>query len=372
MQIDAFFSVLGGYVQGAAFRAFDMTEATHLIGRHRATYLRLFQERRWFAAGAGGFQMHWLVGVALFLTVGITAWLMIEKRPEVHYTTIPISRGPITRAVTATGTVNPELTIIVGTYVSGVIQQLYCDHNTVVKKGQLCAKIDPRPYKTVVDQGKANLAVAKAELEKDQAALAYAKLRFDRAAWLAPTNAGSQDVVDNARSAYEQAQAQIVFDEATITQRQAELDAAQVNLDYTDITSPVDGVVVSRSVTMGQTVAAAYQTPTLFLIATDLTKMEVDFNVSETDVAGIKEGDSAIFSVDAYSKKNLWCCEPSPSISVGRAECRYLRYRCQRGQSGSGANAWDDSRDTHCHRSTARCAPSAQRCAALCARQLSC
>lgn len=184
-------------------------------------------------------------------------------------------------------TVNPELTIIVGTYVSGVIQELYCDYNTAVKKGQVCAKIDPRPYQTVVDQNKANLAVAKAQLEKDKASVTYAKLGLDRANKLVQTKAVSQDTVDNAKSAYDQAKAQVEFDEATIQQRQAALDGAQVDLDYADIVSPVDGIVVSRNVTMGQTVAASFQTPTLFLIATDLTKMEVDTNVSESDIGGV-------------------------------------------------------------------------------------
>ena len=217
--------------------------------------------------------------------------------------TAPVTIGPIARSVTATGTVNPELTIIVGTYVSGVIQELSCDYNTQVKRGQSCAKIDPRPYQTVVDQAKANLAVANAQLEKDKASLIYAKLSYERAATLVQTNAVSKDAYDNAKSVYDQALAQITFDEATIQQRQAVLDAAQVNLDYTNIISPVDGTVVSRNVTMGQTVAASFQTPTLFLIATDLTKMQVDANVSESDIGGIKNGNKATFTVDAYSKR---------------------------------------------------------------------
>jgi HlyD family secretion protein len=122
---------------------------------------------------------------------------------------------------------------------------------------------------------------------------------------LVRTNAVSKDALDVAYSTYEQALAQISFDEATIQQRQAVLDAAQVNLDYTNITSPVDGTVVSRNVTMGQTVAASFQTPTLFLIATDLTKMQVDANVSESDIGGIKRGNRATFTVDAYSKRTF-------------------------------------------------------------------
>jgi HlyD family secretion protein len=174
-----------------------------------------------------------------------------------------------------------------------------------VKKGQVCARIDPRPYQAIVDQNKANLAVAKAQLEKDKANLAYTNTAFERASRLAQSNAVSQDTLDTARSAYAQAQAQIMFDEATIQQRQAALDAAQVNLDYTNIVSPVDGTVVSRAVTMGQTVAASFQTPTLFLIATDLTKMQVDTNVSESDIGGIKDGARALFTVDAFPKRTF-------------------------------------------------------------------
>jgi HlyD family secretion protein len=205
--------------------------------------------------------------------------------------------------VTATGTVNPELTIIVGSYVSGVIQQLYCDYNTQVKAGQVCAKIDPRPYQTIVDQDKANLAVAKAQLEKDKANLTYTKLNYERNRYLAERRAVSQDTADVAKNTYDQAQAQIGLDEATIAQRQAELEAAEVNLGYTNIISPVDGTVVSRNVTMGQTVAASFQTPTLFLIASDLTRMEVDTNVSESDIGGIREGSKASFTVDAFPSR---------------------------------------------------------------------
>ena len=173
------------------------------------------------------------------------------------------------------------------------------------QKGQVCARIDPRPYQSVVDQNKAELAVAKAQLEKDKANEAYTKLALGRYASLIKTNAVSEDVFENARNAHDQAVAQIAFDEATIQLRQASLDAAQVNLDYASILSPVDGTVVSRNVTMGQTVASSFQTPTLFLIATDLAKMEVDANVSESDVGGIKPGNKATFTVDAYAKRTF-------------------------------------------------------------------
>jgi HlyD family secretion protein len=258
------------------------------------------------AARKRGTARYWAIGAAAALMLAVAAisvWWYVGSGSGIRYATAPLTIGPIARSISATGTVNPELTIIVGTYVSGVIQELSCDYNTQVKRGQSCAKIDPRPYQSMVDQGKANLAVAKAQLEKDKASLVYAKLSLGRHETLVQTNAVSRDAYDNARSVYDQALAQITFDEATIQQRRAVLDAAQVNLDYTNIISPVDGTVVSRNVTMGQTVAASFQTPTLFLIATDLTKMQVDANVSESDIGGIRNGNKATFTVDAYSRR---------------------------------------------------------------------
>jgi HlyD family secretion protein len=197
------------------------------------------------------------------------------------------------------------MTVIVGTYVSGVIQSLNCDYNTQVKQGQLCAKIDPRPFQTVVDQQRANLAEARAQLQKDRASLQYLTAVYTRNAKLVETNAVSKDAYDAAKSQFEQGEAQIQLDEAIISQRQAQLATAEVNLGYTDIVSPVDGVVVSRNVTVGQTVAASFQTPTLFLIATDLTKMQVDANVSESDIGQIRGGNPAFFTVDAFPRRTF-------------------------------------------------------------------
>jgi HlyD family secretion protein len=251
---------------------------------------------------------NWLIAAMaslLVVAIAATTWWAVAENNTIHYVSVPIAKGAVTRTVTATGTVNPELTIIVGAAVSGIIKELNCDYNTRVKKGQICARIDPRPYQSIVDENRANLAVAKAQLEKDKASLTYAKLALGRAGILLPTHAVSQDAYDSAKSTYDQAMAQITFDEATVQQRQASLDAAQVNLDYTGIASPVDGTVVSRNVTMGQTVASSFQTPTLFLIATDLAKMQVDANVSESDIGGIKSGNKATFTVDAYAKRTF-------------------------------------------------------------------
>ena len=258
--------------------------------------------------GTPNSRRHWLIaglGSLLIVATAAATWWAFAEGNTLHYITMPIAKGAVIRTVTATGTVNPELTIIVGAAVSGIIQELYCDYNTQVKKGQVCAKIDPRPYQTVVDQNRADLSVAKAQLDKDKANEIYTKLALDRNANLVQTHAVSQDAFDNAKNAHDQALAQITFDQATIEQRQAALDAAQVNLDYASIVSPVDGTVVSRNVTVGQTVASSFQTPTLFLIATDLARMQVDANVSESDVGGIKPGNKATFTVDAYPKRTF-------------------------------------------------------------------
>ncbi len=232
--------------------------------------------------------------------LGGSLWWYFRPAASSVYITAPVSRGAIASHVTASGTVNPVVTVQVGTYVSGVIQDLRCDFNTRVKAGQLCAKIDPRPYQVVVDQDTAALAASRAQLAKDRANLAYAKANSTRQTNLAAQHLVSQDAADLARSAYQQALAQVALDEATIVQRQADLRAAEVNLAYTDITSPVDGTVVTRNVTQGQTVAASFQTPTLFLIATDLTHMEVDASVSESDIGQVRDGDPATFTVEAF------------------------------------------------------------------------
>ncbi|MFJ6327540.1 MULTISPECIES: efflux RND transporter periplasmic adaptor subunit [unclassified Rhizobium] len=249
----------------------------------------------------------WLLTTAAILSTSAVAivWQRIDRPSSPSFETVAVSRGDVMRQVTATGTVNPELTIIVGSYVSGPITDIRCDYNTVVKAGEVCATIDPRPYQTVVNQDSANLSVAEAQLTKDGANLNYAQLNYQRNQRLIGTQAVSQDSVEIAKNLADQAAAQVALDQATIDQREAELSAAQINLDYTSIRSPVDGVVVSRNVTQGQTVAASFQTPTLFLIASDLTRMQVDTNVSESDIGAISTGQSAAFSVDAFPDRTF-------------------------------------------------------------------
>jgi HlyD family secretion protein len=246
-------------------------------------------------------------GAALLALAAVTGggfWWRARHAQTATYETAALDRGPVARAVTASGTVNPVLTIIVGSYVSGVIQDIACDYNTPVRRGQVCATIDPRPYQMAVDQAEAALGTARAQLVKDQAVLIYAEANYQRNAKLEREGWIAHDAAESLRSVSEAARAQVAVDAASVAQHQAALRAAEVNLGYTRITSPVDGVVVSRNVTQGQTVAASFQTPTLFLIAQDLTKMQVDTNVSESDIEGegrgIRVGDPASFTVEAF------------------------------------------------------------------------
>jgi HlyD family secretion protein len=239
------------------------------------------------------------------IAIGAGVWWIALRPPPTSYVTAPVTRGDVTTTITASGTVNPVITVEVGTYVSGTIESLTCDYNTRVRKGQLCAKIDPAPYQIVVDEDQADLATAEAQIAKDQANVVYTKLASDRDALLFKEDSGSRDAADAALDAYKQAVALVRFDAASIMQKQAVLKAAQINLNYTNIVSPVDGTVVTRNVTAGQTVAASLQTPTLFLIATDLTKMQVDTNVSESDIPGAAQGAGASFTVDAFPSQTF-------------------------------------------------------------------
>lgn len=234
---------------------------------------------------------YWVGGVLAVAAaaLGVFAWWHFGQKPAVAYTTETVGRGAVTRTVTATGTVNPELTIIVGSYVSGVIQSLSCDYNTEVKAGQVCAKIDPRPYQAALDQYSGQLLRDQAILDKDRADLA----RYHTLA--AQNSIARQQAEDQAYVVHQ--------DEGTVKLDEGLAEGAKLNLGYTDIVSPVDGTVVSRNVTQGQTVAASFQTPTLFLIATDLKKMEVDTNTSESDIGEVKEGQKANFTVDAYPQR---------------------------------------------------------------------
>ncbi|HEY6321816.1 MAG TPA: efflux RND transporter periplasmic adaptor subunit [Thermoanaerobaculia bacterium] len=242
-------------------------------------------------------------GVVVLGGAGLLWWRASGRRPQ--YVTAAVTRGNVRRSVNTTGALNPVVTVQVGSYVSGPIKTLKCDFNTEVVVGQLCAQIDPVPFQLIVDQNRAEVGTAEAQLKKDQAALAYAKIAFDRDSKLLAEGTVSQDTVDNDLSVRDQTTAQIGLDRATIVNKVAVLKAAEVNLAYTNIVSPVVGTVITRNIDVGQTVAASLQSPTLFLIGRDLTKMQVDTNVSEADVGEARLGQDVVFTVQAFPGKSF-------------------------------------------------------------------
>lgn len=245
-----------------------------------------------------------LLAIVVIAIIAAVYFWRVRQSP-VHYVTAPITRGPIIRSVIATGTVNPVTTVQVGSYVSGPIQEIYADFNAPVKAGQLIAKIDPRPFAVKVAESQAALANARAQLGKDIADRDYKQVTWRRNQRLYNSDAVSKDTLDSAYSAAAQAVAQVALDRANIQQQQANVQDAEVQLNYTNIISPVDGTVVSRNVDVGQTVAASFQTPTLFLIAKDLTQMQVDTNVSESDIGYVSNGESGEFKVDAFPNRTF-------------------------------------------------------------------
>jgi HlyD family secretion protein len=203
-----------------------------------------------------------------------------------QYQTAEVDRGNVIETVTATGTLSAVTTVQVGSQVSGVISRLYADFNSHVKKGQLLAELDPTPFQAQVEQRQADLTKAKVEV-------ANAKINYDRQVRLAKAGLAPQADVDNTRAQYQGAAAQV-------QQSTAALSQALTNLRYTQIISPIDGVVVDRAYDVGQTVAASFQAPTLFQIAQDLTKMQVQADVDQSDIGRVQVGQLARFSVDAY------------------------------------------------------------------------
>lgn len=241
-----------------------------------------------------------IITVAVIIVAAAAFYLFGRQSDEQVFRTEKLTKGDIQETVTATGTVNAVVTVMVGTQVSGTIKVLYVDYNSPVKKGQLLAQIDPATFQAQVDQAKANVLAARANVTKLQANTADAKRTRDRNSQLFSKNLIARSDLDTAEANYDAFVAQVDAAKAQVAQTEASLNAARINLQYTRILSPVDGVVVSRNVDVGQTVAASFQTPTLFLIAQDLTKMEVDTTVNEADIGKVKEGQFVEFSVDAY------------------------------------------------------------------------
>jgi HlyD family secretion protein len=227
----------------------------------------------------------WLA-VIIGLLVIATAFRQCRQRGAANYQTAIIMRGPITQAVTATGTLNPVVNVQVGSQVSGNIAKLFVDYNSEVKAGQVVAQIDPVLFQATVTQAEGDLASA-------QAALELAKVNATRTQDLFTRKTSSQADLDQAMANFHQA-------EANVKIKQGALDRARADLEHCTITSPIDGVVISRSVDVGQTVAASLQAPVIFAIANDLTKMQIDANVAEADVGVVKIDQNVDFTVDAF------------------------------------------------------------------------
>ncbi len=247
-----------------------------------------------------------LAAVALAVLAVGGSWLYwsTHRAAVIRYVTQKVERGSIVHAITVSGIVHPAATMPIVARTSGVIEALYCDAMMSVTAGQLCAKIDPRPYKIVADQAKADLAAIAARLEKDKADLAQAKTGSERAEALAKRQTISRKTLDNARKAYDQALTQSKLDEATVAQLQAALHAAEINLGNTDVISPVDGTVVARNVEIGQTLAAGSE-ERLFLVAPDLTIMRVDAEIGERDIDETKLDGKVTFTVESLPNRSF-------------------------------------------------------------------
>jgi len=249
----------------------------------------------------------WIIGgvVVLAIAIGIFAWARAGKRQPPRYETVNVDQGRIVARVTATGTVSALVTVQVGSQVSGRIAQILVDFNSQVKKGDVIAKIDPELFKAAVEQAKANYAAAKGNLEKAKAQALDAQRQYDRAKALSERDLIATADRDTAESTAAAARAQVSASQGAVEQASASLHQAQVNLDYAIIKSPIDGVVISRTIDVGQTVAASLQAPTLFTIAEDLSKMQVDTSVAEADVGKLKPDMAATFVVDAFPQERF-------------------------------------------------------------------
>jgi HlyD family secretion protein len=234
----------------------------------------------------------WAVIGGIVLLIGLGVWYAkFRKDNAPQYLTAPVTRGDMTQIVTAAGQLNPVTNVTVGCQISGTIAKLYVDYNSPVTNGQVVAEIDPRIYE-------ANLHSAEGDLANATAALELAKVNADRSKELLANRLIPPSDNDQAVATLHQA-------EATVQIKRATVELAKVNLEYCTIYSPVDGMVISRNVDVGQTVAASLNAPTLFVIANDLTKMQIDANVAESDVGGVEEAQKVDFTVDAFPNRTF-------------------------------------------------------------------
>ncbi len=219
---------------------------------------------------------------------------------EVKISKLAVARGDVIESVGATGTLQAVKTVQVGSQVSGNIKALYADFNSIVKKGQIVAELDPSLLQTQTEQARANVIRSQADLDRLKVALEDARIKLKRTQSLAERKLVSPQELETAQVAVRSAEAQIKSSEASLSQSRASLNQNEVNLQHTVIEAPIDGIVISRNVDVGQTVAASMNAPTLFIIAEDLTKMQVNANVDESDVGRIRAGQIVKFRVDAY------------------------------------------------------------------------
>jgi HlyD family secretion protein len=248
----------------------------------------------------------WAALALLIILVGIAIWWWHGRNPPLHYVTARVTQGDIQRAVNMTGALNPVVTAQVESFVSGNIKSWSCDYNTLVKVGQICALIDPLPFQVIVDQDTASLHSAMAQLAKDRVAAANQGVVYAYDQKLIDQGIVSRETINADKATLDQDRAQINLDIANVAQQRALLHGAEVNLGYTKIPSPVNGMVITRYIDVGQTVVSSLSASPLFLIGKDMHDMQVDTNVSEADVGGVKPGQRAYFTVQSYPNRTFW------------------------------------------------------------------
>lgn len=240
----------------------------------------------------------------IVVAFGVTAALR-GRNGEVRYQTSVVDRGDVVEVVGATGTLQAVTTVLVGSQVSGTIQNLYADFNSQVKRGQVIARLDPSLFEARLGQARANLVSARANVDRSRATVTDTKQKLARAQELAAQSLLPQSDLETAKANYDGAAAQQKASEAAVSQAEASVNQAQVDLDHTIIATPIDGVVINRSVDVGQTVAASFQAPTLFVIANDLTHMQVNASIDEADIGRVQAGQDVSFRVDAYADRTF-------------------------------------------------------------------
>lgn len=249
------------------------------------------------------------VAAAVVVALAVGGVAMFRKRDAEAaagaYRTVPVERGDIRVAISSTGTLSAISTVTVGSQISGQVTDVLVDFNDEVKRGQVIARIDPKTYEAQIEQGTAQIASARASLSQAQATLVNAELDYRRKADLGARQLVARSDVDLAKAALDQARAQVNSAQASIRQQTASTQTTQVNLDRTVIRSPVDGVVLTRSIEPGQTVAASLQAPELFTIAEDLAKMKIELAVDEADIGQVRAGQNVSFTVDAFPDRQF-------------------------------------------------------------------